>query len=54
LLVQYNMLDAHPVSTPMDPGLRLTRKKSTPTEDERAYMDNTPYKNLVGSLNYIA
>ncbi|KIK80030.1 hypothetical protein PAXRUDRAFT_159776 [Paxillus rubicundulus Ve08.2h10] len=50
LLTQYHMIDAHPVSTPMDPGLHLTEL----TDDEHNYIAQSSYKNLVDSLNYVA
>jgi len=52
----FNLSDAHPVDTPMVQGLLIRRPdKSIPLDPELAtWVDNTPYQELVGSLNYIA
>ncbi|KIJ15788.1 hypothetical protein PAXINDRAFT_40807, partial [Paxillus involutus ATCC 200175] len=54
LLAQYNMQDTHPVSTPIETGLRLTRKRSPTTDDERIFMECTSYKSSVSFLSYVA
>lgn len=52
---QFGLKDAVPVSTPMDPGLQLSRKLHMPsTDDEHHLMSRTPYRSLVGSLMYLA
>ncbi|XP_061723887.1 uncharacterized protein LOC133530075 [Cydia pomonella] len=47
LLGKYNMTDAITVTTPMEPGLKLT----LPTQVEEI---DVPYRELIGSLMYIA
>ena len=53
---QFGQSDAHPVPTPMVQGLQIQRPDPdlpvTPTI--AAWMSRTPYRSLVGSLNYIA
>ncbi|CAA7267819.1 unnamed protein product [Cyclocybe aegerita] len=52
---QFGQSDAHPISTPMDPGLKLCRpdpKDITPTE--RTQLNKLPYRSLVGCLIYLA
>ncbi|CAA7258863.1 unnamed protein product [Cyclocybe aegerita] len=52
---QFGQSDAHPISTPMDPGLKLRRpdpKDITPTE--RTQLNKLPYRSLVGCLIYLA
>jgi hypothetical protein len=52
---QFGLKDAVPVSTPMEPGLQLSRKHHAPTtSDEKTLMARTPYRSLVGSLMYLA
>ena len=53
---QFGQGDAHPVDTPMVAGLQLRRPdKSVATPPEiQAWSARTPYRELVGSLNYIA
>lgn len=49
LLSRFGMSQANPVSTPMDCGLKLMKKTSMTDEDAK-----TPYRELVGALNYLA
>ncbi|KIK32503.1 hypothetical protein CY34DRAFT_55972, partial [Suillus luteus UH-Slu-Lm8-n1] len=52
---QFGLKDAVPVSTPMEPGLHLSRKHHAPTSDDTiSLMARTPYRSLVGSLMYLA
>jgi hypothetical protein len=54
-----NMLDrfghatCRPVSTPMDPGLRLTAAMGATTDEDKAYMLTVPYLSAVGALMYL-
>jgi len=48
------MTDCHPVSTPIDPGVRLDDSMSVSTPEDIAYMDQVPYLNAVGALMYLA
>ncbi|KAJ3492393.1 hypothetical protein NLJ89_g11253 [Agrocybe chaxingu] len=55
IISQFSQSDAHPVSVPMDPGLKLCRpdpKSVTPAE--RAQLNKLPYRSLVGCLIYLA
>jgi len=56
LIEHFNLSEAHPTDTPMVQGL-LVRcpDKSIPVDPKVAtWVDTTPYRELVGSLNYIA
>ena len=54
MLERYKMSDCNPVSTPMAPGLKLSKAMAPQTEAEVEEMDNVPYLNAVGSLQYLA
>jgi len=56
LIKCFNLSEAHPTDTPMVQGLLVHRPdKSIPVDPEvAAWVDATPYRELVGSLNYIA
>lgn len=54
IVEKFNLVDAAPISSPMDPGLKLSRDQCPSTPEERAAMVNVPYRALVGSLNYVA
>jgi hypothetical protein len=56
LLERFNLTDAHPCDTPMVAGLQLRRPdKVAPIPPEIAeWRMKTPYRELVGSLNYAA
>ena len=56
LLEQYSQINAHPVDTPMVLRLQLHRPdKSAPVPyDVNKWMEQTPYRPLVGSLMYLA
>ncbi|GMJ04713.1 cysteine-rich RLK (RECEPTOR-like protein kinase) 8 [Hibiscus trionum] len=47
LLQRYGMLDCKPISTPMDPNIKLQIDEGKDLED------TTMYRQLVGSLNYL-
>jgi transposase InsO family protein len=53
---QFGQSDAHPVDTPMVLGTKILRPDPTipVTSDIQSWMDRTPYRSLVGTLNYIA
>lgn len=50
VLVQFGMSEAKPVTTPMDPGTLLIKK----SKDGDNIRTNQPYRELIGSLMYIA
>ncbi len=56
LITRFNLSDAHPVDTPMVQGLQIRRPDKTipPDADLRDWIERTPYRELIGSLNYIA
>jgi len=56
LIKRFNLSEAHPTDTPMVQGLLVCHPdKSIPVDPEvAAWVDATPYQELVGSLNYIA
>ncbi|EGO04984.1 hypothetical protein SERLA73DRAFT_82563, partial [Serpula lacrymans var. lacrymans S7.3] len=54
ILERFGMKDCKPVSTPMDPGLRLTKDMSPKTSSDAALMKDIPYLAAVGALMYLA
>jgi len=56
LVSRFNLSEAHPVDTPMTQGLQIHRPdKSIPPDPELLeWIERTPYRELIGSLNYIA
>jgi hypothetical protein len=54
LLERFNFSDCSPVSTPMDPGLRLSTSQAPSTPQDVEYMRTVPYINAVGALMYLA
>ena len=51
---RYNMEGAKPVTTPLQPGERLTRDQAPTTPRQYEQMRNVPYQEGVGSLMYLA
>ena len=54
MLERFGFSDCNPVSTPMEPGLRLSPEQGAETPEERAEMSDLPYINAVGALMYLA
>ena len=54
LLERFNMSDCNPVSTPIDPGLKLSASMSPSTAKDIEEMHSIPYLQAVGSLMYLA
>jgi Reverse transcriptase (RNA-dependent DNA polymerase) len=52
ILRRYGFEDLKPISTPMDPHIRLSSAQSPTTGLEFAAMKNIPYREAVGSLMY--
>ena len=50
VLERFHLADVHPVSTPLDPGARLSKEQAPKDDEERAYMAKVPYAALVGAL----
>jgi hypothetical protein len=53
ILEKYNMSDCKPVSTPLDPGCKLSHSMCPKTPHEIEDMKGVPYRNVVGSLMYL-
>ena len=54
LLKEYNLNDCKSTKTPVELGIKLSRLDSSSNEFEVEEMKNVPYRQLVGSLMYIA
>lgn len=54
ILERYGFADAHPVSTPMNPGVVLMKEQSPSTQEEVKEMESIPYAQAVGALMYLA
>jgi hypothetical protein len=54
LLECFNLSDCNPISTPIDPGTRLSSSMSPQTSEEIEAMHNVPYLQAVGALMYLA
>ena len=56
ILAHFGQTDSHPCDTPIVPGLKLQRPENISPIDPKilAWMERTPYRELVGSLNYLA
>ena len=54
ILDRFGMADYKPISTPMEPGLHLSRTQSPQNAQESAIMCQTPYLAAVGALMYLA
>ena len=56
LVTRFNLAEANPVDSPMVQGLQIRRPdKTVPPDPELVdWISKTPYRELVGSLNYIA
>ena len=54
ILERFNFGDCGTVSTPMDPGAKLSVSQAPTTADEIAHMRNVPYINAVGALMYLS
>src|SRR5882762_3611032 len=54
MLEKYGLTNANPVSTPMDPGFKLSTSMAPQNKDDIIFMKSIPYINAVGSLMYLA
>ena len=54
VLEQFKLGNMHPVSTPLDPGLRLSKDQAPQTDSEHSEMSRVPYSQLVGALMDLA
>lgn len=54
LLNEYGLDDCKTCKTPIDPGIKLSKCDSPHNNVEKGEMENIPYKQLIGSLMYLA
>ena len=54
MLARYGMGDSKPVSTPVTPGLCLSREQSPRNAEERPFMRSVDYGGAIGSLQYLS
>lgn len=54
ILKKFKMEDCNSVSTPAEPGLKLTKNMSPQSDKEKEEMEQIPYKESVGALIYIS
>ena len=54
IITQFSLLDEHPITIPMNPGLRLSHPTTAPMPTKQLSLFRLPYHSLVGSLMYIA
>ncbi|SJL19090.1 uncharacterized protein ARMOST_22698 [Armillaria ostoyae] len=54
ILQRVGMADCNPVSTPLDPNVKLTADQSPKTPEEYEMMWTIPYLNVLGSVAYLA
>ena len=54
MLDRYGLSNSNPVSTPMDPGTKLSTSMAPQTDEEQLFMQSVPYISAVGSLMYLA
>ena len=53
ILEKFNMSKARPASTPMAPGVALSKQQAPSNEEEVALAKKFPYREIVGSLMYL-
>src|SRR3990167_2624399 len=51
---QFNIKDAKPLYTPIDPSIKLSTTQCPTTEQEIQKMKAYPYRELIGKLNYLS
>jgi len=54
LLKRFHMDTCNPVSTPMEPGVRLTKTDCPTSEEEKQNMSNYPYREALGGITWLA
>ena len=52
ILKRFNMDQSKPVTCPLPPQSKLSKKMSPSTEEDRAMMEKVPYASAIGSLMY--
>ena len=54
ILHKFNMADAAPVHTPLNPSVKLTAADAPKSKEDEYEMRNIPYREAVGSMMYLA
>ena len=54
MLAKFDMSDCNPVTTPLDPGHKLSVEQCPQTEADALLMRSVPYQEAVGTLMYLA
>lgn len=54
LLDQYNVSECRTTKTPVELGIKLSKLESPSNESEKEEMKDVPYRQIIGSLMYIA
>ena len=54
MLKRFNLLDCHPVYTPMEHGIQLSRSQSPTSPEDIAKMAKIPFMSAIGALMYLA
>lgn len=54
ILKKYNMQECKGTPTPLDPRIKISKKDSPETLEEKEEMSDVPYRELIGSLMYLA
>ena len=54
VVTRFGMMNSKPASTPPEPRSKLSMKQSTVTPSEKEEMSNVPFRQVVGSLMYLA
>lgn len=52
IVSQFRLVDAHPVSTPLEPKAYLSKATPPQTDEDHVLLSCTPYRELIGSLMY--
>lgn len=53
IIEKFGMTCANPVSTPIESGVKLSRKDEATSKEEKDELKQIPYRELVGSLIYL-
>lgn len=54
ILRQYNMIECRGATTPLEPGMKISKEGCPKTQEEKEKMSEVPYRRLIGSLMYLA
>jgi len=46
------MINCHPISTPLELNMKLSKSQSPQTDEEKHEMSHVPYTNDVGTITY--